>query len=61
MRRANKKKRTKKVYWVCDKRDCNTGNTRYIPVNSVLNDDICDFCHRRIHEPVLIDLKDDEK
>lgn len=55
--RINKKKRKiRHVYWICDKKGCNTGNTRTIPGDIVLNDDVCDYCHYSIHEPLLIDL-----
>lgn len=52
----NKKRKMRHVYWICDKKGCKTGNNREIPVDFVLNDDICDYCHYRIHEPVLIEL-----
>lgn len=55
------KKRTRQMYWVCDKKDCKTGNTREIPVGTVLNDDICDYCHQRIHEPYLIELNNNDR
>lgn len=48
------------IYWICDKEGCNTGNTREIPKGIVLNDDVCDYCHRSIHEPILIDTRDDK-
>lgn len=54
-----KKKRIRSIYWVCDKKDCKTGNNRQIDAGFVLNDDVCDYCHRAIHEPILIDLKND--
>lgn len=46
------KKRLKRVLWMCDKVDCNSGNIREIPVDSVINDDICDYCRKYIHEPL---------
>lgn len=54
-----KKESVKNIYWVCDK--CDTGNKREIPTGSVLNDDVCDYCHKRIHEPLTLDLKHDDK
>ena len=54
-----KKKRNRSIYWICDKKGCKTGNNREIPLDRVLNDDVCDYCHRAIHEPILIDLKND--
>lgn len=59
MRENKKKKRTRQIYWLCDKKGCRTGNIRDIPSDNVLNDDVCDYCHKRIHEPLLIDLKNE--
>jgi hypothetical protein len=59
MKKANK--RVRAIFWVCDKRDCKTTNSREIPSNIVLNDDVCDFCHKRIHEPILIDKTNDRE
>lgn len=59
MKDNKKKKKTRHVYWVCDKKGCKVGNNRELEPNVVLNDDVCDYCHARIHEPVLIDLKND--
>jgi hypothetical protein len=59
--KANKKKkRVRNIYWVCDKKDCATCNNRVIPADIVLNDDVCDYCHCRIHEPILIELTNDK-
>lgn len=57
------RKKLKRVIWMCDKEDCSAGNTREIVIGSVIYDDICDFCHRRIHEPLTseIDPKKDTK
>lgn len=49
------------VLWVCDKTDCQTPNTREIPMNTVIYDDICDFCHRQIHEPLTSDIENKGK
>lgn len=58
--KASKRKRgLREVYWICE--SCKTGNRRTIDANIVLNDDVCDYCHRRVHEPVLIDLKNDKQ
>lgn len=51
-----KARSSKIVTWVCDKEECNTRNTREILADSVIFDDVCDFCHKRIHEPLTIDL-----
>lgn len=45
---------SKIVTWVCDK--CNTRNTRETELDGVINDDVCDFCHKNIHEPLVIAL-----
>jgi hypothetical protein len=58
--KAKKKRHIKQIYWICDKKGCNTGNTRTLEANIVLNDDVCDYCHHRIHEPLLIDLNDEQ-
>lgn len=59
--RANKRKRrVRNIYWVCDKKGCSTCNNRVVPTDIVLNDDVCDYCHRSIHEPVLIELTNDK-
>ena len=47
---------TKIITWVCDKIKCNTRNTREIQYDFVINDDVCDFCHCSIHEPLTIEL-----
>lgn len=59
--RSNRKKTYKQVYWICDKKDCNTGNNRTIEKYDVINDDICDYCHMRIHEPLTIKLNNNDK
>lgn len=45
------------VYWICDKGDCKRKNYRIIdrdkPMES--NDDTCDSCTMRIHEPIYIE------
>lgn len=58
--KSKKKKHQKQVYWICDKKGCGTGNNRTLETNIVLNDDVCDYCHRRIHEPLLIELNDEQ-
>jgi len=58
-RKRKDHKGLKAIYWVCDK--CDTGNRREIPISSVLNDDVCDYCHKRIHEPLTLNLKHDDK
>ena len=58
-RKGKDRKAVKPIYWVCDK--CDTGNRREIPISSVLNDDVCDYCHKRIHEPLTLNLKHDDK
>lgn len=61
-KKSNRKKHiTKQVYWICDKKNCNTGNNREIERDTVLNDDVCDYCHGRIHEPLTIDLNNNDK
>jgi hypothetical protein len=60
--KAKKRKRVREVYWTCDKkRDCSATNHRTIEIGDVLNDDVCDYCHRRIHEPILIELNNDQQ
>lgn len=50
------KKSTKIITWQCDKIGCETRNTREIDLDIVIYDDLCDFCHKAIHEPITIDL-----
>lgn len=50
------KRGTKIVTWECDKPGCSTRNTRETELDIVIYDDICDFCHKSIHEPLTIDL-----
>lgn len=50
------KKVTRVITWMCDKESCNTRNTREIMYDDVLNDDVCDFCHCYIHEPITVEL-----
>jgi len=40
------------VIWQCDKRDCQELNRRWIECDCVIFDDVCEFCNRRIHEPL---------
>lgn len=54
MKERNKRK-TRIVYWVCDKKECKTTNLREIAINKTIYDDICDYCHRAVHEPILIE------
>lgn len=60
MQDKKKRNRTKNITWVCDKKSCKTVNTRQVPEGIVLNDDVCDYCHCRIHEPILIQLSNDQ-
>jgi hypothetical protein len=60
MDKSKKKKHQRQVYWICDKKDCKTSNTRIIKLENVLNDDVCDYCHTSIHEPLLIELNDEQ-
>jgi aspartate carbamoyltransferase regulatory subunit len=53
MKREHNKKSSRVVSWECDKKDCSTINERVVPKTFVLNDDVCDYCHRSIHEPIL--------
>lgn len=57
MKREEKKRSSKLVYWICDKQGCNTDNTREIPAGTVLYEDYCDVCEMYIHEPITIDVK----
>jgi hypothetical protein len=41
----------KLVIWMCDKPNCEQVNRR--ETKSIINDDICDRCHRAIHEPIV--------
>jgi len=50
------RKVTRIITWLCDKPKCNTRNTREISIDGVINDDICDFCHCAIHEPITVEL-----
>lgn len=59
MKDHGKKKKVRQICWICDKSDCKVVNNREIPVGFVLNDDVCDYCHRRVHEPILIELNND--
>lgn len=54
---------TQYVYWVCDKLGCNRKNQRKINIfirdgepspYDIYNDDCCDKCNERIHEPLFI-------
>ena len=61
MTRKKKKRRTHKfVIWVCDKDNCGSSNTRQIKVRDVINDDICDYCTKAIHEPVTEEVNINE-
>jgi len=40
------------VIWQCDKKDCHELNRRWIDIDRIINDDVCEFCNRRIHEPL---------
>lgn len=60
MQDKKKRNRTKTITWVCDKKPCKTVNTRQVPDDIVLNDDVCDYCHLSIHEPILIQIKNDQ-
>lgn len=58
---GNNSKRQQKVrvvIWECDKPDCGALNTRTIPINNVINEDVCDFCNQGIHEPLTLTKKD---
>ena len=59
MKREHNKRTSRTVSWECDKEDCLTINERIVPKNTVLNDDVCDYCHMSIHEPNL-KYKDDK-
>jgi len=39
--------------WVCDNKDCLCVNRREIPPGHMIYDDQCDFCDKRIHEPIV--------
>jgi hypothetical protein len=59
---TNKPKRhLRHVYWICDKKGCKTTNNRQVTDDNHVNDDVCDYCHNRIHEPVLIELNNDQQ
>lgn len=57
MQDKKKRKKVVKISWKCDAKGCNTVNIREVAENIVLNDDICDYCHKRIHEPSLKKLE----
>lgn len=59
--KASRKRRIREVYWICDKKNCNTSNRRTVSDSDMLYDDICDYCHHRIHEPLLIDIRKNDK
>jgi hypothetical protein len=40
------------VIWQCDKDDCEELNRRWIELNTIIFDDVCEFCNRKIHEPL---------
>jgi len=40
------------VIWQCDKKGCEQLNRRWISTGKIINDDTCEFCNRRIHEPI---------
>lgn len=51
---ANK---VRKVRWHCDKKGiCEAINIRTIRLGSIINDDVCDYCNRNIHEPITIEI-----
>ncbi len=60
--KSKKKRRVREVYWVCaKKKTCSATNHRIIAADVVLNDDVCDYCHRRVHEPILIELNNEQQ
>jgi len=40
------------ILWQCDKTDCEQLNRRWIEVERIIFDDTCEYCNRRIHEPL---------
>ena len=52
-------KEVRAVRWVCDKRDCECENVRYI-IADTLYEDICDKCGRSCREPHLETVEDPE-
>lgn len=52
---------TRTVYWVCDKNDCLKENYRIILTGHTVYNDRCDGCYSNIHEPILINVIEDNK
>lgn len=40
------------VLWQCDKKDCEQFNRRWVEIDLIIYDDVCEICGRRIHEPI---------
>lgn len=51
----------KVILWTCDKISCGRLNRRVIPADAKLFDDVCEFCGKRIHEPLTDTINLDEK
>jgi hypothetical protein len=51
----------KLVIWTCDKASCEQVNRREIKSNFIINDDVCDRCHKPIHEPLVSEIIIDKK
>ena len=56
-RKSKNRGGSKTVVWVCDNKDCYHTNSRRLRVSDVLNDDVCEKCKKRIHEPLTKTIK----
>jgi hypothetical protein len=49
--------KTKIITWDCQD-GCGNVNTRRISIKKIVNDDVCDYCGKRYHEPYTISVVD---
>lgn len=44
-------KKIKRVLWICEQENCRHVNAREVSFKDYLNDDTCEHCGKRVHEP----------
>jgi hypothetical protein len=50
------------LIWQCDKEDCQEMNRRWIEIDQgTIFDDVCEYCNRRIHEPLTAIITEIER
>lgn len=49
------------IIWICDKSKCRHVNRREIQRYQIINDDICDGCHKAVHEPIVEEITKTKK